>query len=95
MSAGGSAPVRVAGGACLDLLVLTCRSRSCTEQWTPIPVRSGGGDGVVQLSMERCPVCGSSAWEVTQVQVSGSPSRRERARGRAHRASRSGSGWGR
>jgi hypothetical protein len=95
MSGGGAAPVRVAGGACLDLLVLTCRSRSCTEQWTPVPVSAGGGDGVVQLSMERCPACGSSAWEVTQVQVSGSPSRTTRGRGHAHRASRSGSGWAR
>lgn len=93
MSGGGAAPVRVAGGACLDLLVLTCRSWSCTEQWTPVPI-SQGGDGIVQLSMERCPACGSSAWEVTQVQVSSSPSRTHRARGRAHRASRSGSGWG-
>ena len=59
MSGGGAAPVRVAGGASLDLLVLTCRSRSCTEQWTPVPISHGAGDGVVQLSMERCPACGS------------------------------------
>ena len=90
----GVAPVRVAGGASLDLLILTCRARYCTEQWTPVPVKDGG-DGVVQLSTEQCPACGSSAWEVTQVQVSGSPSRNTRGqtRGRCHRASRSGTGW--
>jgi len=89
------APVKVATGAVLDLLVLTCRARHCVEQWEPTAIQDGT-DGVVQLSQERCPACGSSTWEVTQVQVSGSPSaavRRRREGRRAHRSSHSGRGF--
>lgn len=86
------APVRVETRSMFDVLVLTCRGRYCTEQWEPAPIQ-GPGDGVVQLSMERCPACGSSAWEVTQVQVAShlaGPQRRPA--GRRHRSSRSGAG---
>lgn len=77
-----AAPTRVATMALLDELVLTCRGLGCVEQWTPAPVPTGGGDGVVQLATERCPACGSACWEVTAVQVSGSPSRARRRRAR-------------
>lgn len=77
-----SAPTRVQTMALLDELVLTCRGLDCVEQWTPAPIPTEGGDGVVQLSTERCPACGSSCWEVTVVQVAGSP---VRARRRASR----------
>lgn len=63
------ARVQVRTAALLDELVLTCRAASCVEQWTPAPIGDDSGDGVVQLSLERCPACGSSTWEVTQVQV--------------------------
>ena len=76
------APTRVATLALLDELILTCRGRGCVEQWAPAPITSDGGDGTVQLSRERCPACGSSCWEVTAVQVAGSPSRVRRRRGR-------------
>jgi hypothetical protein len=81
------ARVQVRTAALLDELVLTCRAASCVEQWTPAPIGDDSGDGVVQLSLERCPACGSSVWEVTQVQVA--PSRVRRQRARTHRSSRS------
>lgn len=81
--------VQVRTAALLDELVLTCRAASCVEQWTPGPIGDDSGDGVVQLSLERCPACGSSTWEVTQVQVAASPSRARRQRARSHRSSRS------
>jgi hypothetical protein len=86
------APVQVDSSASLDLLVLTCRDGDCLEQWSPVPV-SKDGRTVVALSIEVCPRCGSSSWEVTEVQVSGSPTAlaRRRAGRRAHRSSRSGS----
>ncbi len=82
-----SAPTRVQTMALLDELVLTCRGLGCVEQWTPAPIRTDGRDGVVQLSMERCPACGSSCWEVTAVQIAGSPvrARRRTARKRGRR----------
>lgn len=73
-----SSRVQVRTAALLDELVLTCRSRACVEQWTPAPIPDDSGDGVIQLSLERCPACGSSTWEVTQVQVAASPARRTR-----------------
>lgn len=72
-----AAPVQVRALALLDELVLTCRALGCVEQWSPRPF-GDAADDVVQLSMERCPACGSSAWEVTQVQIAGSPSRARR-----------------
>lgn len=87
------APVQVDSSASLDLLVLTCRDGDCLEQWSPVPICKDGRT-VVALSIEVCPRCGSSSWEVTEVQVSGSPTalaRRHRAGRRAHRSSRSGS----
>ncbi len=72
------AQTRVQTMALLDELVLTCRGLDCVEQWTPAPVTTDSGDGVVQLSTERCPACGSSCWEVTAVQVAGSPTRARR-----------------
>lgn len=77
-----AAPVQVRTAAVLDELVLTCRAQGCTEQWEPAPIPNGAGDGVVQLSVERCPACGSSCWEVTAVSVAGSPSRLRRRRAR-------------
>lgn len=90
-----AARTRVQTLALLDELVLTCRSADCVEQWSPAPITTDGGDGVVQLSAERCPGCGSSCWEVTAVQVASSPSahaRRHRG-GRSHRSSHSGRGF--
>lgn len=78
---------RVQSLALLDELVLTCRGLGCVEQWTPEPVETDGGDAVVQLSAEQCPACGSSCWEVTAVQVAGSPSR---ARRRSTRSTKKG-----
>lgn len=73
-----SAPSRVQTMALLDELVLTCRGLDCVEQWCPAPARTDSGDDVIQLSTERCPACGSSCWEVTAVQVAGSPVRARR-----------------
>ncbi len=87
------APVQVDSSASLDLLVLTCRDGDCLEQWCPVPI-SKDGRTVVALSIEVCPACGSSSWEVTEVQVSGAPSsqtHRQRPARRSHRSSRSGS----
>lgn len=93
----GSA-VRVDTSAALDLLVLTCRDGDCLAQWSPTPVQRDGSEGppVIALSVEVCPVCGSSVWEVTECQLSGSPSaqvRRRRASRRSHRSSHSGRGF--
>lgn len=87
--------VLVDSSAALDLLVLTCRDGDCLAQWTPTPV-TRDGRLVVALSVEVCPVCGSSVWEVTECQLSGSPTaqvRRRRAARRSHRSSHSGRGF--
>ncbi|GAA4807922.1 hypothetical protein GCM10023200_51980 [Actinomycetospora chlora] len=95
MAAPRPAPqTRVQTLALLDELVLTCRGTDCVEQWSPAPIRADGSDGVVQLSTERCPACGSSCWEVTAVQVASSPCAQTRRRGgRSHPSSRSGRGF--
>lgn len=88
-------PLRVDTSASLDLLVLTCRAGDCLEQWCPAPITRDGRT-VVALSVEVCPACGSSVWEVTECQVSGSPTaqvRRRRDTRRAHRSSYSGRGF--
>ena len=88
--------VRVDTSAVLDLLVLTCRDGDCLAQWTPTPVEKDGRL-VVALSIEVCPICGSSVWEVTEVQVASSPSAGTRRSGgsarRSHRSSHSGRGF--
>lgn len=72
----------------VELLILTCRSGDCVEQWSPEPITKDGRQ-VVALSIEVCPACGSSAWEVTEVQLRPvSPKR-----GRRHRSSHSGTGF--
>ena len=91
--------VRVDTSAVLDLLVLTCRDGDCLAQWSPTPVQRDGSEGpaVIALSVEVCPVCGSSVWEVTEVQVASSPSAGTRRSGgsarRSHRSSHSGRGF--
>ncbi|GAA4930872.1 hypothetical protein EV188_102509 [Actinomycetospora succinea] len=90
-----TASMHVDTSAALDVLVLTCRDGDCLAQWTPAPVERDGRL-VIALSIEVCPDCGSSTWEVTEVQVSGSPSaqvRRRRQTRRAHRSSHSGRGF--
>ena len=89
-----AASMHVDTSAALDVLVLTCRDGDCLAQWTPTPVERDGRL-VVALSVETCPACGSSTWEVTEAQVASSPSARTRRRGRgtAHRSSRSGRGF--
>lgn len=89
------APVHVDTLAALELLVLTCRDGDCLAQWTPTPIQRDG-QAVIALSVEVCPACGSSVWEVTECQVAGSPSARVRHRRqtrRSHRSSRSGKGF--
>lgn len=87
--------VLVDSSAVLDLLVLTCRDGDCLAQWTPTPIQRDGR-AVIALSVEVCPDCGSSVWEVTECQLSGSPTaqvRRRRASRRSHRSSHSGRGF--
>jgi hypothetical protein len=90
-----TASMHVDTSAALDVLVLTCRDGDCLAQWTPAPVERDGRL-VIALSIEVCPACGSSTWEVTEVQVAGSPSaqvRRRRQARRSHRSSHSGRGF--
>ncbi|GAA4872121.1 hypothetical protein GCM10023203_22200 [Actinomycetospora straminea] len=90
-----TASMHVDTSAALDVLVLTCRDGDCLAQWTPAPVERDGRL-VIALSIEVCPACGSSTWEVTEVQVAGSPSaqvRRRRQNRRSHRSSHSGRGF--
>lgn len=93
-SSPSAASMHVDTSAALEVLVLTCRDGDCLAQWTPTPIERDGRL-VVALSVETCPACGSSTWEVTEAQVASSPSARTRRRGRGtgHPSSSSGRGF--